>query len=292
MNACAQTPRGNLGWPRRIALAAALALLAAALAGCGGSNDSDPAVTTIAAANARYSRQATLSINGRNLRAGIVVDMEGGCEDLTPVANGTDDLQQYTCVVLAVGEHKAHIHATDGSFLGSLTFQVPQPEVSLTTSKGAIVVELDAVKAPVTSRNFLNYVGTGFYRNVLIHAAKPDRGIATGGYTSGLVVKNPTQPAITLESANGLKHLRGTLGMLRGEAFDSATSQWFVNAADNADLDYVDAAQPGYAVFGRVLSGMEVVDAITAVPTRVDAKTGLTDVPVTEILITAATQTR
>ena len=87
--------------------------------GCGGGNDSEPAVTTMAASNARFSRAATLSIDGRNLRAGIVVDIEGGCENLTLVANGTDDLQQYTCDVLAVGEFKAHVHTTDGSSSGA-----------------------------------------------------------------------------------------------------------------------------------------------------------------------------
>lgn len=301
MNACAgiarlsrlsRVSRVTCGWPRRAAQAGVLALLAAALAGCGGGNDSDPGVTTMTASNARYSRAATLSINGRNLRAGIVVDVEGGCTNLTPVANGSDDLQQYTCEVLAVGEFKAHVHTTDGRFLGRLTFQVPQPEVSMTTSMGSFVLELDPVAAPATVLNFLGYVNAGFYRNVIFHRVIADNLVQSGGYTTGPAAKAPAAPAIELESDNGLKNLRGTIGAARTSAPNSAQAQWYVNVGDNPGFDYVDADNPGYAVFGKVTSGLATIDAISAVATRADAATGLSDVPVTEILITGATQTR
>lgn len=296
MSSCARPGHRGSRWAhqvaRPVALGAALAVAAWGLAGCGGGNDGDPAVTTLSASGARFSRTAVLTINGRNLLAGITVQMEGGCENLTLVTAGSDDAQQYTCDVLAVGEHLAHVTTTEGRFLGRLAFQVPQPEVSLTVPQGTITLQLDAVKAPVTARNFLNYIASGFYRNTLVHRAIPARGLVAGGYNTGLVVKAPTQPAIALESNNGLKNVRGTLGMVRGEAFDSATTQWYINTADNADLDYVDAAQPGYAVFGTVLSGLEVADAITAVATKTEAAKDLTDVPVTEIRITAASQTR
>lgn len=285
----AATARGMV----RVGAIAALAPLLVLLSGCGGGGDNDPSVSTLAASNARYSRTATVAISGRNLRAGIHVSAEGGCENLTPVPNGSDDLQQYTCDVLAIGEHRIEVHAAgDGRFLARLVFQVPQPEVVVATSAGTITLELDAVKAPLTTRNFLNYVGTGFYRNTLVHAAIPGRGLIAGGYTTGLAPKAATAPAIVSEAANGLKNLRGTLGMVRGATADTATTQWYVNTADNADLDFVDAAQPGYAVFGRVVGGLEVADAITAVPTRSIPARDMTDVPVTEILITAATQTR
>jgi len=272
--------------------AGVLSLLAAALSGCGGGNDSDPAVTTMAASNARFSRAATLSINGRNLRAGLVVDMEGGCENLTLVANGTDDLQQYTCDVLAVGEFKAHVHTTDGRFLGRLTFQVPQPEVSMTTSLGNFVLELDPVAAPATVRNFLGYVNAGFYRNVIFHRVIADTLVQSGGYTTGPVVKPPTAPPIKLESDNGLKNVRGTIGAARTSEPDSARAQWYVNVGDNPDFDFVDADQPGYAVFGKVTSGMATIDAISAVETRTDPVSGLVNLPVKEILVLTATQTR
>lgn len=295
MNAHAGTPgnqRGGRYRPRHLLHVGAMAMLATLTTGCGGGNDSEPAVTTMAASNARFSRAATLSINGRNLRAGIVVDMEGGCENLTLVANGTDDLQQYTCDVLAVGEFKAHVHTTDGRFLGRLTFQVPLPEVSMTTSLGNFVLELDPVAAPATVRNFLGYVNAGFYRNVIFHRVIADTLVQSGGYTSGPVVKPPTAPPIKLESNNGLKNVRGSIGAARTSEPDSARAQWYVNVGDNPGFDYVDADQPGYAVFGRVTSGMATIDAISAVETRTDPVSGLDDLPVSDILVLTATQTR
>ncbi|MCU0768452.1 MAG: peptidylprolyl isomerase [Burkholderiaceae bacterium] len=295
MNAHAGTPgnqRGGRYRPRHLLHVGAMAMLATLTTGCGGGNDSEPAVTTMAASNARFSRAATLSINGRNLRAGIVVDMEGGCENLTLVANGTDDLQQYTCDVLAVGEFKANVHTTDGRFLGRLTFQVPQPEVSMTTSLGNFVLELDPVAAPATVRNFLGYVNAGFYRNVIFHRVIADTLVQSGGYTSGPVVKPPTAPPIKLESNNGLKNVRGSIGAARTSEPDSARAQWYVNVGDNPGFDYVDADQPGYAVFGRVTSGIETIDAISAVETRTDPVSGLDDLPVSDILVLTATQTR
>ena len=295
MNAHAGTPgnqRGGRYRPRHLLHVGAMAMLATLTTGCGGGNDSEPAVTTMAASNARFSRAATLSINGRNLRAGIVVDMEGGCENLTLVANGTEDLQQYTCDVLAVGEFKAHVHTTDGRFLGRLTFQVPLPEVSMTTSLGNFVLELDPVAAPATVRNFLGYVNAGFYRNVIFHRVIADTLVQSGGYTSGPVVKPPTAPPIKLESNNGLKNVRGSIGAARTSEPDSARAQWYVNVGDNPGFDYVDADQPGYAVFGRVTSGIETIDAISAVETRTDPVSGLDDLPVSDILVLTATQTR
>lgn len=295
MNAHAGTPgnqRGGRYRPRHLLHVGAMAMLATLTTGCGGGNDSEPAVTTMAASNARFSRAATLSINGRNLRAGIVVDMEGGCENLTLVANGTDDLQQYTCDVLAVGEFKANVHTTDGRFLGRLTFQVPQPEVSMTTSLGNFVLELDPVAAPATVRNFLGYVNAGFYRNVIFHRVIADTLVQSGGYTSGPMVKPPTAPPIKLESNNGLKNVRGSIGAARTSEPDSARAQWYVNVGDNPGFDYVDADQPGYAVFGRVTSGIETIDAISAVETRTDPVSGLDDLPVSDILVLTATQTR
>ncbi len=295
MNAHAGTPgnqRGGRYRPRHLLHVGAMAMLATLTTGCGGGNDSEPAVTTMAASNARFSRAATLSINGRNLRAGIVVDMEGGCENLTLVANGTDDLQQYTCDVLAVGEFKANVHTTDGRFLGRLTFQVPLPEVSMTTSLGNFVLELDPVAAPATVRNFLGYVNAGFYRNVIFHRVIAETLVQSGGYTSGPVVKPPTAPPIELESNNGLKNVRGSIGAARTSAPDSARAQWYVNVGDNPGFDYVDADQPGYAVFGKVTSGMATIDAISAVETRTDPASGLDNLPVSDILVLTATQTR
>ncbi len=293
-------PLQRMASARRAPTAGLLAALAALplvamLPGCGGGGgDVSPAVSTLSAANTRFSRTATITVNGRNLRQGIQLGMEGGCENVTQVPNGSDDTQQFTCDVLGVGQLVGHVTTTGGAFLARLAFNVPQPQVSITTGKGVITLELDAAKAPVTVRNFLNYVNgtTPFYRNVLFHTAIPERGVITGGYTSGLAVKVPTQAAIKLESDNGLKNVRGTVGMYRDAGFDSATSQWFINTADNPDLDYVNAENPGYAVFGTVLTGLDVAEAISKVETKSVPAKGLDNVPSVEILITATSQTR
>ena len=261
------------------------------LSSCGG-NSSDAAVTSVSASGTRFSRTATISVNGRNLRQGLIVETEGGCENLTVVANGSDDTQQFTCDVLAVGQHVVHVASSSGAFLARLRFDVPQPQVSLTTSKGNITLELDPAAAPLTARNFLNYVNNGFYPNVIFHRAIAGSLVQAGGYITGPVVKPATAAAIKLESNNGLKNLRGTIGAARTTDPDSATSQWYLNVGDNAGFDYVDDTNPGYAVFGKVLTGLDAMDAISTVETRQHAATGLTNLPVTDVLITAAIQTR
>ena len=256
---------------------------AAVLASCGGgggNSSGGPAVNTLAAGNARMGGTSTITVSGRNLREGIAARIEGPCETLTTVANGTDDTQQYTCDVRGVGEIRVIITDTKGTFLARLAFQVPMPQVSVVTGSGTFVLDLDAVKAPLSTLNFLAYVNAGFYRNVLIDRVIRDRGIASGGFTTGLVAKAATRAAIALESNNGLKNLRGTVGVLREGGPVSGRARWYINTADNADLDFVDEANPGFAVFGTVSSGMSVVDAISAVETRVDLLKQMTDIPV------------
>ncbi len=127
-------------------------------------------------------------------------------------------------------------------------------------------------------------------RNAVVRAMR--LGSQAGGYITGPVVKPATAAAIKLESNNGLKNVRGTIGAARTSIPDSATSQWYLNVGDNAGFDYVDEANPGYAVFGKVLTGLDTMDTISVVETRQHAATGLTDLPVADVLITAAIQTR
>ena len=141
-------------------------------------------------------------------------------------------------------------------------------EVKLQTNMGAIVLALNAEKAPATVANFLDYVRSGFYNGTLFHRVIAGFMIQGGGFTADYQRK-PTRPPIKNEAANGLKNLRGTIAMARTPNPDSATSQFFINVADNTFLDY-QAPTPqgwGYAVFGEVISGMDVVDAISRVPT-------------------------
>jgi peptidyl-prolyl cis-trans isomerase A (cyclophilin A) len=151
------------------------------------------------------------------------------------------------------------------------------------TSSGEIVVELYDTYAPQTVANFYNYVSAGFYSNTLIHRVDRDFVIQGGGYTSGMVAKTPLYAPIKLESNNGLSNLRGTLAMARRSDPDSATSQFFFNVNDNTSLDYQSATNPGYAVFGRVISGLPVMDAINVLPTYTYSSTDIE--PRTEVLV-------
>lgn len=140
--------------------------------------------------------------------------------------------------------------------------------VEITTNRGAITVELDPAKAPTTVANFLHYVNSGFYNGTIFHRVIPGFMIQGGGFTTGFVQK-PTQAAIINEANNGLSNQRGTIAMARTSLPNSATSQFFINVADNKFLDYRSTTMQGagYAVFGHVTHGMKVVDAIVNTPT-------------------------
>ena len=140
--------------------------------------------------------------------------------------------------------------------------------VEMTTSKGVITLELDAERAPVTVANFLEYVNSGHYDDTIFHRVIPGFVIQGGGMESGMREKT-TQAPIENEADNGLKNLTGTICMARTNDPHSATSQFFINLKDNSFLDHTEKTPSGwgYAVFGRVTSGMEVVEAIAAVQT-------------------------
>ena len=160
-------------------------------------------------------------------------------------------------------------------------------KVKLATSAGDIVVELDAEKAPKTVANFLAYVKAGHYNGTVFHRVIPTFMIQGGGMTADMKEK-PTRPPIGLESKNGLSNVRGSIAMARTNDPNSATSQFFINVKDNDRLDAANARDGnGYAVFGKVISGMEVVDKIRDVPTG--SKGMHDDVPLTPVTINKAT---
>jgi cyclophilin family peptidyl-prolyl cis-trans isomerase len=140
------------------------------------------------------------------------------------------------------------------------------PIVLFQTSMGDIKIELDNENAPITTENILAYVRSGFYDGTIFHRVIPGFVIQGGGFTSDMQ-KKPTREPIKNEADNGLQNFRGTLSMARTQVIDSATSQFFINLVDNSSLDHKNAQQFGYAVFGKVVEGMDVVDAIAAVPT-------------------------
>lgn len=143
------------------------------------------------------------------------------------------------------------------------------PKVIFETTKGNFVVQLDAEKAPATVENFLAYVDSRFYDGTVFHQVFKNQGILGGGYTPEMTEKTPTRPPVRNEAHNGLRNRRGTIAMVRmSERIDSAQSQFFFNLSDNAMLDHRDTTQEGYGycVFGQVVSGMEVLDAIGNLP--------------------------
>ncbi|HEX6790063.1 MAG TPA: peptidylprolyl isomerase [Candidatus Krumholzibacteria bacterium] len=150
---------------------------------------------------------------------------------------------------------------------------------------GDITIELFRDDSPVTTENFIRYVQDGFYDGLIFHRVIDNFMIQGGGFDANLEQKS-TYPPIENEAGNGLSNLRGTVSMARTSVVNSATSQFFINLKDNLFLDHRDDTAPGYgyAVFGRVSSGMDVVDAIGNVPTGI--MNGFNDVPVTPVVIT------
>ena len=143
-----------------------------------------------------------------------------------------------------------------------------QPIVKMETNKGLIIIELNSEKAPISTENFLNYVRDGFYEQTIFHRVIPNFMIQCGGFTPEMAQKK-TRAEIKNEADNGLKNLRGTLAMARTQVVDSASSQFFINLADNDFLNH-QGKNPngyGYAVFGQVTEGMDVVDEIAKVST-------------------------
>lgn len=160
-------------------------------------------------------------------------------------------------------------------------------KVKFVTSEGEFVIELDREKAPKTVDNFVQYVKAGHYDGTIFHRVIDNFMIQGGGMKADMSEK-PTRPPIPLESRSGLTNLRGTVAMARTMVADSATAQFFVNLKDNAFLDAANARDGnGYAVFGKVVSGMEVVDQIKAVPTG--SRGPHQNVPTTPVVIRKAT---
>lgn len=162
-------------------------------------------------------------------------------------------------------------------------FAAQATQVKVDTNMGAFLIELNAKAAPKTVENFLAYVKSGFYKNTLFHRVIPNFMIQGGGFVMGMEEKNTRAP-IALESRNGLSNVRGTIAMARTNDPNSATSQFFINVRDNRFLDANQAQDGnGYAVFGKVVSGMSTVDAIARVKTH--SVGYYDDVPIRDVVI-------
>ena len=163
-------------------------------------------------------------------------------------------------------------------------FSKDNPKVVIETNMGEIKLELYPEKAPVSVENFLAYVKSGFYTGMIFHRVIEDFMIQGGGFDKNMT-KKETKPPIANEADNGLKNNRGTIAYARTNIIDSATSQFFINLVDNDFLNYKNKTQQGfgYAVFGKVIDGMKVVDKIGKVKTG--TQKGMSDVPVEQVVI-------
>lgn len=254
------------------------------LVACGGVDG-----TSIGADRLMYGNVTSFTVNGPNLDKGITL-VAPKCSGITELAGSTPTKRVYNCTPTVTGPMKVTVFGGGGDTLRTSSFNIPLPQVTLKTSMGDIVLELDPGKALVSAFNFMQYVNANFYANLIFHRVIQNFMIQGGGFTTGPTPKQPTYAPIKLESNNGLNNVRGTLAMARTDATDSATSQFYINVVDNLSLDYVSDTQPGYAVFGKVVDGLPVVDAISAVPTG--AVNAMTDVPLTDVVIVSAVQTR
>jgi peptidyl-prolyl cis-trans isomerase A (cyclophilin A) len=257
-----------------------LTILTLAIAGCGGGLEK----TNITADKWMYNTVTRLTIEGPNLDKGITL-VAPKCTALLELPGGSSGVKYYICIPNATGD--LVISVVGGStVLHTATFFVPEPQVTMTTSVGDIVMELNPTASPLSVKNFLQYVSASFYSGLLFHRVVPEFVVQGGGFDIALK-EATTRAAIKLEVGNGLSNLRGTVAMARLTEPNSATSQFFINLVDNANLDTLNG---GYAVFGKVISGMDTVDTIGAGKTV--TRSGLSDLPETPIQIGTVTQTQ
>lgn len=252
-----------------------------------------PAPTALSPWNLKYSQKAYF---GTPAAAGTLQLRSSACSNIAlEEALSNSDTRVFSCTLRATGSSTFEVVETSNNTpLQSVSLTIPQPQVSLTTSLGTVVMELNPTAAPLTVDNFLAYVNQSpsFYTGTIFHRVISGFVVQGGGFTSGttMIQKSGLRSPIALESNNGLLNERGTVAMARTEVPDSATSQFFVNLVNNTSLNYVNAQSPGYAVFGRVVTGMDVIDLMATKPVK--AVGSFSDVPVTDITILSAQQSQ
>jgi len=267
------------------------------LVACGGGDNGGVFVSQMVASTVQYSRSMSISVTGTALDKGLRVAVDAGCGEVTEAAGGDSQSRRYTCKVTALGLKTVRAFTADNKEVARLQVTVPEPEVTLLlqgldTSVATVVLKLDPIQAPNTVNNFLDYVNAGFYRLTIFHRVVKDFVVQGGGYTAGPTIKAATSAAIKLESNTGLSNVKGSVAMARTSEPDSATSQFYINTVDNPSLDYKSDVDPGYAVFGSVITGLDIVERLSQVPVRFDFANGLTHLPVTNVTILSAIQSK
>ena len=259
------------------------------LTSCGGGSSTPLANPNVQTSKLMYGAPIAFYLGVSQLNQGVTLNASL-CSNLVQVVSPSPLYLAYSCTPNGSGTMVFTATDTSGKVLLSQNFTVPDPQVTMVTSMGTIVLDLNPNAAPRTVTNLLQYVSSGFYSNLIFHRVIPGFVIQSGGFMTGMSPVNPPYASINLETPNGLSNLTGTLAMARTSDPNSATSQFYINVADNSNLDYIDSNNPGYAVFGKVVTGLDVVNAIAAVPTQ--TVNGNSNVPVTDVTITSATRTQ
>jgi cyclophilin family peptidyl-prolyl cis-trans isomerase len=287
-------------------------LAALSMVGCGGGGDDPAPIPTVSsvsvvAGSSKYSQQMVIAVTGTDVDQQLYVtspSCTGMTLSLSAPYVSNSATAYYRCRVTALGTNLVTVaRAVDQVTLGSAAFTVAQPQVTMTVTDegasftGTMVFTLYPTEAPLTVNNFLNYVNTGFYLGTIFHRVNNTTAVVQGGgylpFTVGAapVLKTATFAPVPLEVGRGLSNVQWSLGMARGPALDSAASQFYINVLDNASLDGLNG---GYAVFGTVSSGTNVVTAMDTSPctNAFFASTGSECAPIPNIQIIAASQTQ
>ena len=259
------------------------------LCACGSGPNTPLPPPNIQASNLFFGVNARFYVGVTELKNGVTFSVSN-CSDFIQITSQNPSYLAYSCYVNATGSMSFTAKDVAGNQILVKNYTVPEPQVSVSTDLGGIVLELNPTAAPISVKNFLKYVQDGFYSGSIFHRVIPGFVVQAGGFTAGLNPKTPSYSSITLESQNGLSNLRGTLAMARSSDPNSASSQFYVNLQDNLNLDYSGPNNLGYAVFGKVLTGQDVIDKIATTPTT--SLNGYSDVPVNEIVITSITRTQ
>ena len=285
-----------------------IALVGAMAVGCGGGGGGDAGGGTLSvsgvalsSATPKYSQSLLVTVTGNALDRGLGLS-SSACSNAVlqttaPYVSGSSTAY-FRCTVSSVGPARIDVTAAGSAqSLAGTDFTVPAPQVTLTLEGGAvsgdIVLTLDPARAPITVNNFLAYVNAGFYAGTAMHRIVPGFVVQGGGFqvVNGVLVAKPTNPPIELEdpAVTGLSNLQWTIAMARLPQANSATSQFFINLADNVALDIQDG---GYAVFGLVSQGTQLALAVSqaACGAPIAGVSGCPPNPA--VLITAASQTR
>lgn len=273
------------------ALAACTLLLLQACGG-GGSGDAGTPTVTVSSitptAALSYGRLATFTVTGSNLATAASFSANG-CDGLVMLAGGSTTQQQFSCTPNQALSVRVAA-SSGGAEVFSSTTAVAKPRVTLTTTMGTLVIELEPGVVKLTVDNFLAYVNAGYYNSTIFHRVIAGFVVQGGGFTgvagSTLTAQSGLRAPIALEVNKGLSNTRGTIAMARTNVLDSATGQFYFNVVNNTTLD---TAGGGYAVFGRIVSDLAVLDAMSAVSTRTVGSNA--DVPVTNIVVQTAAQT-